>query len=197
MKKFLFVCLSSAALLSLSSCSSGFFDPLTLKFNIETEPQILTAKAMKASDPEIVKNYDIDVVQALKDKGVTTMSQLSSFYVDAVSISFNKDICEKLQSYETSITFPTTPTPETVKTTKTTNDCSSLNRDPLSQLSMPIVIDASSTNEQYKRLLATDWAPYLKNGGKLSVSIKLKAGADYDKAVGANASLKAHGQFGL
>lgn len=189
-----FVCI---VLFSLFSCRGITFDPATFGFTVVTDTQILNAPVMKASDPELVKNADINIAEALKAKGITDLSRIANFYMDTLIVSFNKDICEKLSSYEIKVTFPTTPTAETVTVTKATHDCSILTKDPTGLLSLPIVIDGTSTDEQYKRLLATDWAPALKNGGKISISVKLKAAQDIDRAVVYSSSLRAHGKLGL
>jgi hypothetical protein len=197
MKKVLFLFLVSPIFLSFFSCKTGTIDPLTLAFNLETETQILKVRGMKASDTTLTKNVAIDVVQLLKEKGITNLNRVSSFYIDALVLNFNKGLCEKLENYEISVTFPFTPTPETVKATKATDDCSILTQDPTGLLSLPLVIDSTTTNAQYKKILATNWAPVLKNGEKILVTVKLKAAQDFETAVGANVSLKAHGQLGL
>jgi hypothetical protein len=195
MKKKLLPYFAIVALFSFFSCKSGYLDPLTLGFRIETETQVLNAKNMKA-DEELTKTADVDVAQALKDRGVTIIDRVASFYVDTVSVRFNKDVCEKLASYEITIKYPTTPE-EIVTVTKTTDDCSVLTRDPNSLLAVPILIDKNSTNEQYKRILAVNWAPIFKAGKKISVSVKMKAAQDFEKVIGVNAFLTAHGNLGL
>jgi hypothetical protein len=197
MQKKLFFCLVSTILFPFLSCKTGGIDPLTYAFTLETETQILKVKGMKASDPELAKIVTIDVVELLKSKGVTNLDRVSSFYIDAITLNFNKDLCQKLENYDLSITFPLTPNPEIATATKATDDCSTLTQDPTGQLSLPIIIDATSTNEQYKKILTTNWAPIFKKGDKILVSVKLKAAQDFDTAVAANVSLKAHGQLGL
>jgi hypothetical protein len=197
MQKKLFFCLVSTILFSFLSCKTGGIDPLTLAFKLETETQVLKVRGMKASDPELIKNVTIDVVELLKTKGITNLDRVTSFYIDSISFNFNKYLCQKLENYDISMTFPLTPSPEIATATKATNDCSTLTQDPTGQLSLPIIIDATTTNEQHKKILATNWAPILKKGEKILVSVKLKAAQDFETTVGANVSLKAHGQLGL
>jgi hypothetical protein len=184
-----------ATLLVLFSCKSGYIDPLTLGFRIETTTQLINAKKM-AMDEVIDKTADVDVKQSLIDRGVTIIDRVASFYIDTVSIRFNKDVCEKMASYEFTITYPTTPE-EVVTVTKATADCSTLSRDPNSLLAVPLLIDSNSTNAQYKRILATNWAPIFKAGKKITVSAKVKAAQGFEKVIGAEAFLTAHGKLGL
>jgi hypothetical protein len=195
MKKRILTTLVCATLLTLFSCKSGYIDPLTLGFRIETTTQVVNAKKMVANEV-IDTTVDIDVKKALINRGITIIDRVASFYIDTVSIRFNKDVCEKMASYEFVITYPTTPV-EIVTVTKTTDDCSILTRDPTSLLSVPLLIDSNSTNAQYKRILAVDWAPIFKAGKKITVTGKVKAAQGFEKVIDAEAFLTAHGKFGL
>ena len=172
MKKAIFFTAISLTMLSVLGCrSSDFSNPvITIQFDLQT--QAVNPNATKSGESfdftrdinlrdTFVKRYNID-----PDK-------LETFVVESLIVAFNKDNCDKLSTYEISVSMPgLTP----FSFPKSIIGCSLPKY--LSQYPTILTVDKATTNLLLKPIVTTDYANSIKAGNCLLTRFKMTAGQD-------------------
>ena len=173
MKKLRFSTLILSALLLASGCRSKDFDPnLGIFIQMDIQAEAINANATKNGESfDFTRNMNLR--DTFRNRYNIDPDKLETFFVEAVTVTLNKDNCNKLSSYEVTLSMPGLTS---FTFNKAQLGCSL----PLYLSLYPTLfsVDKATVNPLFKPIVTTDYAASIKAGKFFSTRFKMTAGAD-------------------